>query len=364
MRLRIGLVLLILSLVAVSAMPNIAAAAASVEITSPQAGATVTSPLRINGFTSEPTDSLNFRVRGALSGDLGSGSFPVKSPFDPPYDFSGQITFNTPTAGEALFISIWADGGPTASVAVVALIGGFAALRYMPGVGSGPPARTEAARKIWSGALPTGMRVAMRMQPGAFPPTPPPATMIAPPLLLDSAPLNSSAEVAALPPASDGVEGSVSFPAAPPPAAEKSTPLPPLRPADLAELAIRFAESAAATPAEPTQAETAATAPPAGLQQPSARAALETTPAGPAEAAHPTQVARAARTSTREGSWIPRTRVRRMSVPRSVRERRGAHGTRRSCGDVSRGAHSCAISLRERVARRAAHSAPARRTRR
>ncbi|MFN8483360.1 MAG: Gmad2 immunoglobulin-like domain-containing protein [Anaerolineae bacterium] len=120
MRLRIGLVLLILSLVAVSAMPNIAAAAASVEITSPQAGATVTSPLRINGFTSEPTDSLNFRVRGALSGDLGSGSFPVKSPFDPPYDFSGQITFNTPTAGEALFISIWADGGPTASVAVVA----------------------------------------------------------------------------------------------------------------------------------------------------------------------------------------------------------------------------------------------------
>jgi murein L,D-transpeptidase YafK len=160
-----------------------------------------------------------------------------------------------------------------AAAAVVALIGGFAALRYMPGVGSGPPARSEAARKIWSGALPTGMRVAMRMQPGAFPPAPPPATMIAPPLLLDAAPLNSSAEVAAAPPASDGVEGSVSFPAAPTPSAEKATPLPPLRPADLAELAIRFAESAAATPAEPTQAET--------------------TPTEPAETTHPTQVARA-----------------------------------------------------------------------
>ncbi|MGD9657307.1 MAG: murein L,D-transpeptidase family protein [Methylocystis sp.] len=166
-----------------------------------------------------------------------------------------------------------------AAAAVVALIGGFAALRYMPGVGSGSPARSDSARKIWSGALPTGMRVAMRMQPGAFPPAPPPAAMIAPPLLLEAPPPASSAEVAAQPPAADGVEGSVSFPPAPPPAAEKATPLPPLRPADLAELAIRFAESAAAT-----QADSAA---------PSARAALEATPRGPAEPAHPTEVARA-----------------------------------------------------------------------
>jgi murein L,D-transpeptidase YafK len=182
-----------------------------------------------------------------------------------------------------------------AAAAVVALIGGFAALRYMPVVGSGSPARSEAARKIWSGALPTGMRVAMRIQPGAFPPAPPPATMVAPPLLVDAAPPTSSAEVAALPPAADGVEGSVSIPPEPPTAAEKATPLPPLRPADLAELAIRFAESAAATP-EQTQAETAASAAnasPAGPRQPSARAALEATPAGPAEPAHPTQVARA-----------------------------------------------------------------------
>ncbi|MFN8499245.1 MAG: Gmad2 immunoglobulin-like domain-containing protein [Anaerolineae bacterium] len=120
MRLRIGLVLLILSLVAVAALPNIAAAQPSVQITQPQAGAEVTSPVLVSGATSEPTDSLNFSVRGALSGDLGSGSFPVKSPADPPFDFSARISFNTPRPGEALFISVWADGGPTATVAVVA----------------------------------------------------------------------------------------------------------------------------------------------------------------------------------------------------------------------------------------------------
>ncbi|MGJ0395091.1 MAG: L,D-transpeptidase family protein [Methylocystis sp.] len=175
-----------------------------------------------------------------------------------------------------------------AAAAVVALIGGVAALRLMPGVGGGSAARSDAARKIWSGALPTGMRVAMRMQPGAFPPVPPPASMIAPPLPVEGLPLG--------PPAADGVEGSISFPPAPPPAAEKPTPLPPLRPADLAELAIRFAEAAAATPAEPPQTEAApaaANASPAGPRQASASAALEATSAGPADPAHPTQVARA-----------------------------------------------------------------------
>ena len=173
-----------------------------------------------------------------------------------------------------------------AAMAVVALVGAVAALRYMSAVGNSPPARSEAARKIWSGALPTGLRMAMRVQPGAFPPVPPPASMIAPPLPVEGTPLAS--------PAADGVEGSVSFPVAPP--AEKATPLPPSRPANLAELAARFAEAAAAAPTEPTQAEAApaaANAPPTGPQQPSARAALETTPTGPADSAQPTQVARA-----------------------------------------------------------------------
>ncbi|MFN8473808.1 MAG: Gmad2 immunoglobulin-like domain-containing protein [Anaerolineae bacterium] len=120
MRLRLVLVLLLLSVVASAAMPRSAAAAASVEITGPQAGTAVTSPLRVTGFTSEPTDSLNFSVRGAISGDLGSGSFPVKSPADPPYDFTGNVTFNTPQPGEALFVSLWANGGSTSTVAVVA----------------------------------------------------------------------------------------------------------------------------------------------------------------------------------------------------------------------------------------------------
>ncbi len=179
-----------------------------------------------------------------------------------------------------------------AAIAVAAIIGGVAALRYLPGGGS--PARSDAARKTWSGALPTGLRMAMRMQPGAFPPAPPPASMIAPPLPMAGPPLGSSAEVAALPPAADGVEGSVSFP----PAAEKATPLPPSRPANLAELADRFAEAAAAAPAaEQTPAPAAPAAsngpPPTGPQQPSARAALEGTPSGPTEPAQPTQVARA-----------------------------------------------------------------------
>ncbi len=174
-----------------------------------------------------------------------------------------------------------------AAIAVVALVGAVAALRYMSAVGNSPPARSEAARKTWSGALPTGMRVAMRMQPGAFPPAPPPATMIAPPLLVEGMPLTS--------PAADGVEGSISFPVAPP-AAEKPTPLPPSRPANLAALAEQFAEIAAATPADQTPAAVvpaAAPPPSTGPQQPSARAALETTPTGPAESAQPTQVARA-----------------------------------------------------------------------
>jgi len=125
-----------------------------------------------------------------------------------------------------------------------------------------------------------------------------------------------TAEVAALP-AQDGVEGSVSFPPAPPPArpeiVEKPTPLPPSRPANLAELADKFAETAAAAPAEqpqtaeatpPTPAEVPATAPalanaplpPARPQEPSARAAVEATPTAQESApasAPPTQVARA-----------------------------------------------------------------------
>ncbi|MFO1124374.1 MAG: hypothetical protein U1E25_03115 [Methylocystis sp.] len=174
-----------------------------------------------------------------------------------------------------------------AAVAVVALAGGVAALRYMPSVTSRSPARSEAARTAWSGALPAGMRRAMRMQPGAFPPAPPPATMIAPPL-----PAPATAEVAAAPPAAEGLEGSISFPPAPP--AEKITPLPPSRPANLAELAQRFAETAAATPADQHAAEAAAASPatPIHAQEPSARSALEATPAGPTEA-QPTQVARA-----------------------------------------------------------------------
>ncbi|MBI1981087.1 MAG: hypothetical protein HYS63_05975 [Methylocystis sp.] len=178
-----------------------------------------------------------------------------------------------------------------AAIAVAALAGGVAILRYMPGVGDRSPAPSEAARKIWSGALPTGMRVATRTQPGAFPPAPPPALMIAPPLPVAAMPQTPSA--------GDGVEGSVSFPVAPPPAAEKATPLPPSRPANLAALAEQFAQTAAATPAEQTPAaEVPAAAPNAPLpptrpQEPSARAALEATPTGPAGSAQPTQAARA-----------------------------------------------------------------------
>ncbi|PPD13553.1 MAG: hypothetical protein CTY30_08905 [Methylocystis sp.] len=191
-----------------------------------------------------------------------------------------------------------------AAIALAALVGGVLALRYMPDAGSSSPVRSDAARSAWSGALPTGLRrMALRVKPGAFPPAPPVA---APP------PQQPSAEVAALPQGGDGVEGSVSFPPAPPPArpeiVEKPTPLPPSRPANLAELAEKFAETAAA-PAEPPQtaeatppatAEVPATAPtlanaplpPARPQEPSARAAVEATPTAQ-ESAPPTQVARA-----------------------------------------------------------------------
>ena len=193
-----------------------------------------------------------------------------------------------------------------AAIALAALVGGVVALRYMPDVGSSSPVRSDAARSAWSGALPTGLRrMALRIKPGAFPPAPPVAA--APP------PQEPSAEVAALPQGGDGVEGSVSFPPAPPPPArpeivEKPTPLPPSRPANLAELADKFAETAA-TPAEPPQtaeatppapaevpapAPTLANAPlpPARPQEPSARAAVEATPTAQ-ESAPPTQVARA-----------------------------------------------------------------------
>ncbi|KAF0212741.1 MAG: hypothetical protein FD172_1060 [Methylocystaceae bacterium] len=193
-----------------------------------------------------------------------------------------------------------------AALALAALVGGVAALRYMPDVASSSPVRSDAVRSAWSGALPTGLRsMALRIKPGAFPPAPPPVA--APP------PQEPSAEVAALPQGGDGLEGSVSFPPAPPPArpeiVEKPTPLPPSRPANLAELADKFAETAAAAPAEPPQtaeatppapAEVPATTPalanaplpPARPQEPSARAAVEATPTAQ-ESAPPTQVARA-----------------------------------------------------------------------
>jgi murein L,D-transpeptidase YafK len=168
-----------------------------------------------------------------------------------------------------------------AAIAVAALVGGVVALRYMPWGGSASPVRSDAARSAWSGALPTGLRrMALRVKPGAFPPAPPPEPTIA-------TPQEPTVEAAMLPQGGDGVEGSVSFPPAPPPArpeiAEKPTPLPPSRPANLAELADKFAETAAAPPAEPPQ-------------EPSARAAVEATPtaqeSAPASAAS-IQVARA-----------------------------------------------------------------------
>ncbi|MDP3554087.1 murein L,D-transpeptidase family protein [Methylocystis sp.] len=196
-----------------------------------------------------------------------------------------------------------------AALALVALVGGVAALRYMPDVGSAAPVRSDAARSAWSGALPTGLRsMALRIKPGAFPPAPPPVA--APP------PQEPSAEVAALPQGGDGLEGSVSFPPAPPPArpeiVEKPTPLPPSRPANLAELAEKFAETAAAPPEPPQTAEATPPAPaevpattpalanaplpPARPQESSARAAVEATPTAQESApasAPPTQVARA-----------------------------------------------------------------------
>ena len=57
-----------------------------------------------------------------------------------------------------------------AAFALAALVGGVAALRYMPDVGSASPVRSDAARSAWSGALPTGLRsMALRIKPGAFP---------------------------------------------------------------------------------------------------------------------------------------------------------------------------------------------------
>jgi murein L,D-transpeptidase YafK len=195
-----------------------------------------------------------------------------------------------------------------AAIAVAALAGGVVAFRYFPTSGSKSPVLGPAALSAWGGALPTGLRrTALRMQPGAFPPAPPP---------IPPAAAEPSAEVAALPPG-EGIEGSISFPPAPPPArpetVEKVAPLPPSRPANLAELAEKFAqaaaETAATTPAEqPQAAEPPATAPalanaplpPARPQEPSARAALEGTPTGPAEPAQqPTQVARAVEPSLR-----------------------------------------------------------------
>ncbi|NUJ79057.1 murein L,D-transpeptidase [Methylocystis sp. FS] len=183
-----------------------------------------------------------------------------------------------------------------AAFALAALVGGVAALRYLPSLESNSPVRSDAARSAWSGALPTGLRsMALRVKPGAFPPAPPPA-------LEAPAPQEPSVEVATLP--QDDVEGSVSFPPAPPPArpeiVEKPTPLPPSRPANLAELADKFAETAATAPAAQPQATEVPATPPALAnapppprpQEPSARAAVEATSTAQ-ESAPPTQVARA-----------------------------------------------------------------------
>jgi len=186
-----------------------------------------------------------------------------------------------------------------AALAVAALAGGVAALRYLPDFGSKSPVLGPAALSAWGGALPTGLRrTALRMQPGAFPPAPPPAFLVA----AAPAPEAPAAQVAALPPGGDGLEGAISFPAPPQPAeVEKPTPLPPSRPANLAELADKFAQAAAATsPEQPPAAEASATGPalataplpPARPQEPSARAAVEATPTAQ-ESAPPTQVARA-----------------------------------------------------------------------
>ncbi len=112
--------LVALFLLCAAAAPGFVSAQGSIQITRPQSGAVVTSPLLVGGLTAQPTDSLNFRVRGALSGDLGAGSFPVKSPFSAPFDFTGEVTFNTPRPGEALFIDIFGNDGTMATVAVVA----------------------------------------------------------------------------------------------------------------------------------------------------------------------------------------------------------------------------------------------------
>ncbi|TLG78163.1 murein L,D-transpeptidase family protein [Methylocystis sp. B8] len=162
-----------------------------------------------------------------------------------------------------------------AALAVAALAGGFVALRYMPDSDNQSAVRGNTLRASWSGALAPGLRVAMRVQRGAFPPAPPAEPA---PVASAGAALQALPQLAALP-TGGGVEGSISFPQAEPSPAppERATPLPPSRPGDLADLAARSAETAAT--AEQTQT--------------SARAALEATPAGPTEAAPPTQLARA-----------------------------------------------------------------------
>ncbi|MFN8473809.1 MAG: Gmad2 immunoglobulin-like domain-containing protein [Anaerolineae bacterium] len=112
--------LVALFLVCTAAMPGLVSAQGSIQINRPEAGSVATSPLRVSGYTARSTDSMNFTVVGVVSGQLGSGSFPVKSPFDPPYDFTGTVTFNTPQSGETLIVTLTGNDGSSASVNVVA----------------------------------------------------------------------------------------------------------------------------------------------------------------------------------------------------------------------------------------------------
>ncbi|MFN8499244.1 MAG: Gmad2 immunoglobulin-like domain-containing protein [Anaerolineae bacterium] len=111
--------LVALFLLCTAAAPGLVSAQGSIQINRPEAGSVVTSPLRVTGYTAAPTDSMNFTVVGVVSGQLGSGSFPVKSPFDPPFDFTGTVTFDTPQPGETLIITLSGGDGSTASVNVV-----------------------------------------------------------------------------------------------------------------------------------------------------------------------------------------------------------------------------------------------------
>ncbi|MFN8483361.1 MAG: Gmad2 immunoglobulin-like domain-containing protein [Anaerolineae bacterium] len=112
--------LVALFLLCAAAAPGLVSAQGSIQINRPEAGSVVTSPLRVTGYTAAPTDSMNFTVVGVRSGQIGSGSFPVKSPFDPPFDFTGTVTFDAPQPGDTLIVTLSGGDGSSASVNVLA----------------------------------------------------------------------------------------------------------------------------------------------------------------------------------------------------------------------------------------------------